>query len=236
MKKITITVGSDESTFTTMVDDTTATKVFRDTVSSLLNSSMVDEPKKETKKHDVVDKSVNHDAVDKSVKHDAVDKSVKHDAVDKSVNHDKEPTVDVIVDNGRVNIPPVGYPAVPISRSRVERLFGTEYGNKPTNYTPYKEIDKNRAYLCFYRCTECNKSFFKMAKHEEKGTCSCGKEFMYTEFTNALYECDCCGFRGIFKVIGDTKPTEINCKGCSSPIDMKYNDDKHKWQSLNMFR
>ena len=209
MKKITITVGSDESTFTTMVDDTTATKVFRDTVSSLLNSSMVDEPKKETKKHDVVDKSV---------------------------KHDKELTADVIIDNGKIIIPPVEYPTVPANRSRVKRLFGAEYGNKPTNYTPYKEIDENRAYLCFYRCTECNKSFFKMAKHGEKGTCSCGKEFMYTEFTNATYECDCCGFHGVFKVIGDTKPTEINCKGCSSPIDMKYNDDKHKWQSLNMFK
>lgn len=218
MKKITITVGSDESTFTTMVDDTTATKVFRDTVSSLLNSSMVDEPKKETKKHDVVDKSV------------------KHDVVDKLVKHDKEPAVDVIIDNGRVIIPPVEYPTVPINRSRVKRLFGAEYGNKPTNYTPYKEIDKNRAYLCFYRCTECDKSFFKMAKYEEKGKCSCGKEFVYTEFTNASYECDCCGFHGVFKVIGDTNPTEISCKGCSSPIDMKYNDDKHKWQSLNMFK
>lgn len=227
MKKITITVGSDESTFTTMVDDTTATKVFRDTVSSLLNSSMVDEPKKETKEDNVADKSV---------KHDVVDKLFKHDAVNKLVKHDKEPAVDVIIDNGKVIIPPAEYPTVPINRSRVKRLFGAEYGNKPTNHTPYKEIDRNRAYLCFYRCTECDKSFFKMAKYEEKGKCSCGKEFMYTELTNASYECDCCGFRGVFKVIGDTKPTEISCKGCSSPIDMKYNDDKHKWQSLNMFK
>ena len=51
MKKITITLGSNESKFTTMIDDTIAIKVFGDTVSSLLNnSSMMDEPKKETKK------------------------------------------------------------------------------------------------------------------------------------------------------------------------------------------
>lgn len=209
MKKITITVGSDESTFTTMVDDTTATKVFRDTVSSLLNSSMVDEPKKETEKDDVADRLV---------------------------KCDKEPMVKVIVDNGRVITPPVGHSTVPANRSRIERLFGADYRNKPTKPTPHKEIDRDRAYLCFYRCTECDKSFFKMAKYEEKGKCSCGKEFMYTELTNASYECDCCGFHGVFKVVGDTKPTEISCKGCSSPIDMKYNDDKHKWQSLNMFK
>ena len=209
MKKITITVGNNESTFTTMIDDTTAIKVFKDAVSSLLNSSMMDESKKEIE---------------------------KDYAVDRLIECDNEPTVDVIIDNGKVIIPPAEYPTVPINRSRVKRLFGAEHGNKPTNHTPYKEIDKDRAYLCFYRCTECDKSFFKMAKYEEKGTCSCGKEFVYTEFTNASYECDCCGFKGVFKVIGDTKPTEIKCKGCSSPIDMKYNDDKNKWQSLNMFR
>ena len=206
MKKITITLGSNESKFTTMIDDTIAIKVFGDTVSSLLNnSSMMDEPKKETK---------------------------RDNAVDRLIKCDKEPTVDVIVDNGRVIIPPVGRSTAPINRSRVERLFGAEYWNKPTNYTPYKDRD----YLCFYRCTECGKSFFKMAKYEEQGTCSCGKEFMYSKLTNASYRCDCCGFEGIFKVVDGTEPTEINCKGCNSPVDMKYNNDKHKWQSLNMFR
>lgn len=210
MKKITITLGSNESKFTTMVDDATALKVFGDTISSLLdNADTTNEPKKEIKKNDVVDRLT---------------------------KCDKQPAVDVIVDNGRIIVPPTERLTVPTNRSRVERLFGAEYGNKPTNYTPYKDIDRDRAYLCFYRCTECGKSFFKMAKYEEEGTCSCGKEFVYNKFTNASYRCDCCGFEGIFKVIGDTEPTEINCKGCSSPIDMKYNDDKHKWQSLNMFR
>ena len=51
------------------------------------------------------------------------------------------------------------------------------------------------------------------------------------------YNCTNCNFEGFFKLTGKSDELkEITCKVCDSPIDMKYNDKKHCYQSLNMFK
>ena len=101
---------------------------------------------------------------------------------------------------------------------------------------PYRAITHGKKYLAFNRCKSCDSSFFAMAAEGDRGRCNCGKEFDYVNFIPAKYSCSCCGYTGFFVVNDESDISEVECYGCKSPTDMKYNEDKRMFVSLSLLK
>lgn len=216
MKKITITLGSNESKFTTMVSDVLAEQIFGNTVNSLLRS---------TKVHECAEKSeVKMTRPDRS---SIINKIGGKDSDDKDSRKNPYSAPKVMYDQASFHA----------TIDNQVKATGIEKSEQPMEKPRTLDIDPDKKYLCYYKCPDCDYSFFKMAKKGETAKCKCEKDVEFKDFIQAKYECSSCSFKGFFKVSKDSAElTELTCKGCGAPIDMKYNDDKHVYQSLNMFR
>lgn len=232
MKKITIILENNESTFTTMVDDKIAEKIFKDAVMAALKNR-----EEEATGHSCRCKT--SDECDCNSKPGPK----RDDSIDaRSIGEIFKKRIE----EKRTEEKPKAWEIQPVTREPfisggnqkpLSVTFDTP--NKPTEHTPYKEnrvSDPNKKYLCYYECRGCDKKFFKMASFGEEIKCSCGECSEISHMTQGIYECSCCGFKGFFKAVNGAQVSEVTCKGCDGPIDMKYHDDKKQWLSLNMFR
>ena len=240
MKKITITLGNNESKFIATIDEATAKKIFQDTVTSIINSnnSSNNSNTEQVKKNN----PFNAEGIAKIIREKKGDTDI-NPVKRTSVWEKPSPERKIF----KLEEKPFSEPSVHYSIDGDECLKTSEKSDQSVlsrglevmaaNNQIARVYNNNKQHLCYYKCVECGHEFFKMAKEGDTAKCQCGKDVVFDSFTQAIYQCSNCSFTGYFKVAGTSaEPKEINCKGCESPIDMKYRDDKHSFQSLNMFK
>lgn len=238
MKKITISLGNNESKFAATIEDSIAKKIFKEVINSIVNASS-DNASKDNLSSPRRDINCN-EGKSSSIKQGPPRRSWKmeKDVFDKypNVMYGSQKSVHCIIEDNKIT-PVEEKPLIDtviINDKNAEKLNEVVIVNDKS----IQKINKNngRKYLCYNKCEECGYSFFKMSNIGDMAKCKCGKEVIFDGLTEARYQCSNCFNKGYFFVNEATNLTEITCNCCGAPIDMKFHEDKQIYQSLNLFR